>query len=235
MAAYRGKTKARNIDQTNPFQDDLEDDFEHVNKDQIQRQIRETQQRSLDSTKRSIALIEDSHDVAIKTAEDLQYQGEQLDRIERNLDNIHEDMSVANRNISSMKSVWNSMANYFKKPVKQTARNTQPVAEHVVAGDMFASSSLQYSSREREPASGPRTYQTSQIQSSVSTSQDPFERELNEDIQQISRGLGRLKEDALILGNELNRQNEQLPRITTKTEVADIKVTKAHKEVRKLL
>lgn len=231
MAAYRGTNRGKNINRTNPFEDELEDDFEHVDKDLLQRQMRDTQQRSLDSTKRSLALIEDSHDVAIKTAEELQYQGEQLNRIEKNLDVIHDDMAVANRRISSMKSVWNSMANYFKAPPKKTASLNSHLEPEV--SDILASSSVQASNRSRP--TGQNYPQVNQMSSSASTSHDPFERELNDNLNQISRGLGRLKEDALVLGQEVDRQNEQLPRITMKADSADIKVTKARKEVQKLL
>ncbi|XP_031558216.1 synaptosomal-associated protein 29-like [Actinia tenebrosa] len=233
MAAYRGTNRGKNTHRHNPFEDELEDDFEHVDKDLLQRQMRDTQQRSLDSTKRSLALIEDSHDVAIKTAEELQYQGEQLNRIESNLDAIHEDMAVANRHISSMKSVFNTMTNYFKKPPKQTASHDSPLEPERGVGDMLASSSFPTPNRARQ--TGQNYPQVNQISSSASTSHDPYERELNENLSHMSRGLGRLKEDALVLGQEVDRQNEQLPRITMKTDIADIKVTKARKEVQKLL
>lgn len=231
MAAYRGVNRGKNSNRNNPFQDELEDDFEHVDKDQLQRQMRETQQRSLDSTKRSLALIEDSHDKAIKTAEELQYQGEQLNRIERNLDAIHDDMAEANRHISSMKSVFNSMTNYFKKPPKQTASLNCPQEPGVA--DALTSSSFPTANRTRQTEQNYR--QANQMSSSASTSHDPFERELNENLNLMSRGLDRLKEDALILGQEVDRQNEQLPRITMKAESANFKVNKARKEVQKLL
>ncbi|KAK3736272.1 hypothetical protein QZH41_008100 [Actinostola sp. cb2023] len=236
MAANMGRTK---VDRSNPFLDGPEDDFELVDGNQIQNQMRQVQQRSLDSTKRSLALIDDSHDLACKTAEELVYQGEQLNRIERNLDTIHDDVAVANRHITSMKSIWGTMANYFKRPPKQTAsQSPAQIPEQDRLTDMTTASAFEYSSRSRNQEFGeggpsPSLYPVKQTQNFASS--DPYERQLNDNLDLMSRGLGRLKEDALILEGELDRQNEQLPRIHMKTESADIKVQKAQKDIRKLL
>lgn len=232
MAANRGK---KNV---NPYLDESNDDFEFVNGDQLRHQIRQAQQRSLDSTKRSLALIEDSHDVACKTAEELEYQGEQLNRIERNLDIIHDDMQVANRHITSMKSIFGTVGNYFKRAPKQTAsqqpaENPKQSLHGMTTAHAFEPSSSKTQQYEASTSSSYSSNQARQTQRFVSN--DPYERQVNENLDLITKGLGRLKEDALILGNELDRQNAQLPRITAKTESADVKVEKAQKDIRKLL
>ncbi|EDO39859.1 predicted protein [Nematostella vectensis] len=218
----------------------MEDDFEHVNLNSIQQQIRIAQERSLDSTKRSLALIDDSHDVAIKTAEELQYQGEQLDRTEKNLDHIHNDMAVANRNIKSMKSIWGTMTNYFKKAPKQTVTENENKSSHV--SHMLGKESCEFSTSDAEretygygdkPA---RPHDTSSLQrSGLTTSKDPYERQLDANLDLMARGLSRLKEDALCLGGEIERQNTQLDRITDKAERADFKIDKARKDIKKML
>ncbi|XP_028513621.1 synaptosomal-associated protein 23 [Exaiptasia diaphana] len=231
MAANIGKAK---VDRSNPFLDDQDDDFEFVNGDQIQRQMRQAQQRTLESTKRSLALIDDSHDMACKTAEELVYQGEQLNRIERNLDVIHDDMNVANRHITSMKSIWGTVGNYFKRAPKKTASEIPATEPQPGLGNITTSHAF-------EPSpSGSKQYGTSPSsnyyrQEQTLRSNDPYERQVNENLDLMSQGLSRLKEDAMILGCEIDRQNEQLPRITMKAETADIKVQKAQKDIRKML
>lgn len=235
MAANRAR---KNVDHTYPFLDEPSNDFEFVDADQIRHQMRQTQQRSLDSTKRSLALIEDSHDVACKTAEELEYQGEQLNRIERNLDIIHDDMEVANRHITSMKSIFGTVGNYFKRAPKQSAsrqpaENPKQGLHNMTTSHAFEPSSSKPQQYGASSSSGYSAYEGKQTQSFVSN--DPYERQLNENLDLMTKGLGRLKEDALILGNELDRQNAQLPRITAKAESADVKVEKAQKDIRKIL
>lgn len=231
MAANRGRTK---VDHTNPFDDEPSNDFEFVDRDQIKQQMRQAQDRTLDSTKRSLALIENSHDVACKTAEELDYQGEQLNRIERNLDVIHDEMAVANRHITSMKSIWGTVGSYFKRAPKQTASQTPAENPKQRFHSMETAHAFEpSSSNAQQYGASPSSYPSTQVQSSVS--RDPFERQLDDNLDLMSKGIARLREDAMILGGEIDRQNDQLPRITMKADSADIKVQKAQKDIRKML
>jgi hypothetical protein len=72
-----------------------------------------------------LGLIEESHDIAIKTAEELQRREEALYRTERNLDGMSHNMTTANGHIKSVKSVWGAIGNYFSKP------KAEPKLEHV--------------------------------------------------------------------------------------------------------
>ncbi|KAJ7375722.1 Synaptosomal-associated protein [Desmophyllum pertusum] len=132
---------------------------------------------TLDSTRRSLALIEDSHDIAIQTGEELQCQGEQLNRIERNLDKITSDMSIANRHIKSVNSVFGAIGNYFKKAPKP--KDTSPQSSPGSGlSDLQADASLYYRTRDSES----RGYEagargSGQFQRSAFSSRDPHERE----------------------------------------------------------
>jgi synaptosomal-associated protein 25 len=57
---------------------------------------------SLESTRRMIALCEESHEVGMKTLVMLDEQGEQLDRIEDGMDQINTDMREAEKNLTGM-------------------------------------------------------------------------------------------------------------------------------------
>lgn len=57
---------------------------------------------SLDSTRRMLALCEESKEAGIRTLVALDDQGEQLDRIEEGMDQINADMREAEKNLSGM-------------------------------------------------------------------------------------------------------------------------------------
>lgn len=234
MATYsNGYNFNRN---TNPFEEDSDEEFEKVNGDELRTQMQLSRERTVDSTKRSLALIEDSHDLAVRTGEELQCQGEQLNRVERNLDKIEGDMRIANRHIKSVNSVWGAIGNYFKKPPKpvdSTPQSSPKFASGIA--DLQAESSLHYHSKEDRNGyeAGPKEKES--FQRNVFSSRDPREREVEANLDLISRGLGRLKEDALILGGEIERQNEQLDRLGYKADKAYQTVDKSDKKIRGIL
>ena len=233
MASYSNRGDFNR--KTNPFEDDFEEEFEKVNGDEIRTQMQLARGRTLDSTKRSLALIEDSHDMAIRTGEELQCQGEQLNRVERNLDIIQNDMAIAKRHIKSVNSVWGAIGNYFRKPPKPMKSNPDsvPHTQRQIT-DIQDESSL-YFRTEPVQTGTVGSASTSRLQRSGFAPRDAQERQIEANLELISRGLGRLKEDALILGDEIGRQNEQLDRIDVKTDRAFKTVDESEKKVQRIL
>ena len=239
MAAYGRRSEFDFNRKTNPFDDGSDDEFEKVDGDELRSQMQMARERTMESTKRSLALIEDTHDIAVKTGEELQCQGEQLNRVERNLDKIQGDMKIANRHIKSVNSIWGAIGNYFKK-APQPKENTQLPSSNTRSGlsGLEEDSSLYYPNRDHGRDSkeyGAWTGEGGQFQRSSFSSRDPYEREIDANLDLLSRGLGRLKEDALILGGEIERQNEQLERIVIKTDLAHKTVEESDKKVRRIL
>lgn len=235
MAAYGRKSDFDFNRKTNPF--DSDDEFEKVNGDDIRRQMQMSRDRTLDSTKRSLALIEESHDIAVRTGEELQCQGEQLNRIERNLDDIQNTMGIAKRHIRSVNSIWGAFGNYFKKAPKAKETTEQSTPDSRLSG-MRQDSSLYYGTRDSERESGgydAGIRRSGQFEKSAYSSRDPREREIEANLDLVSRGLGRLKEDALILGSEIERHNEQLDRLGVKADRAYNTVEASDKKVRRIL
>ena len=240
MAAYKRDTNMVFYRKSNPFAEE-EEEFETVSKDEVLSQMRAAQQKSLDSTKRSLALIEDSHDMAVKTGEELVCQREALNRTERNLDKIQNDMVIADRHIKSMKSIWGAMANYFKKAPKQNP--VGPPSEDIKtsrrADEMLSEASLQFRAQAKERNDygyGESGYSGfSSLQSNAFGEDDQYERQLDTNLDAISKGIRRLKEDALGLGDEIESSTVQIERIGEKADVAQIKVERSRKEVQKLL
>ncbi|XP_078361258.1 synaptosomal-associated protein 29-like [Oculina patagonica] len=238
MAAYSRRNDFDFNRKTNPFEDDSDDEFEKVNGDEIRTQMQLSRDRTLDSTKRSLALIEDSHDIACRTGEELSCQGEQLNRVERNLDKIQSDMSIANRHIRSVNSIFGAIGNYFKKAPKPKETTEQTVPDSRLSA-LQEDPSQYYPDYRSESKSGGYEAGISrgggQFQSTAYSSRDPREREIEANLDLVSRGIGLLKEDALILGNEIGRQNDQLDRINVKADKAHSTVEESDKKVRRIL
>jgi synaptosomal-associated protein 29 len=215
MAAGKDET-------TNPFGDDL-DDFEY---DTALSRLEQTQNRILGSTSRSLGLIEESHDIAIKTAEELQRQEETLYRTERNLDDMSRNMTTANRHIKSVKSVWGAIGNYFTKPKDDPKLERQPVKAEVPERNLNIDSELRLDYGEQD-------YLGEYGGSGRGTAS--FERQYDNHLGEISRGLSILKDDALVLGQTIDRHDDIITRVQGKVEKVDEDIGIADRKIRKIL
>ena len=212
----------RREETTNPFGDDL-DDFEY---DTALSRLEQTQNRILASTSRSLGLIEESHDIAIKTAEELQRQEEALNRTERNLDDMSRNMTTANRHIKSVKSVWGAIGNYFSKPKEEpkperrTANTEVPERSLNIDSDIR----LDYGKQDYLSEYGGRGRGTAS-----------FESRHDNHLSEISRGLSILKDDAMVLGQTIDRQDDIITRVQSKVENVDQEIAVADRKIKKIL
>lgn len=74
---------------------------------------REIEDRTLNSTNRSISLLRDSEQIGIITAEELMRQREQLERTDKRLDEINQTLRFSQKHINGIKSVFSSLKNYI--------------------------------------------------------------------------------------------------------------------------
>ncbi|XP_046841336.1 synaptosomal-associated protein 25-like [Xenia sp. Carnegie-2017] len=205
-----------------PSEDDL-DDYEY---DTVVSKLEQTQNRVLGSTSRSLGLIEESHDIAIKTAEELQRQEESLNRTERNLDNISRDVGTANRHIKSVQSIWGAIGNYFSKPKESTIAKHEKEKSIVEETTLNHSTELRLDYAEKDVLPG---------YDSPGQGTESFEKQYDTHLSEISRGLSILKDDALVLGQTIDRHNDIITRIEGKVERVDDEVGLADKKIRRIL
>ena len=74
---------------------------------------REIEERTLDSSNRSLGLLFESERAGIETAEELNRQKEQLKRTEERLDDINSTLKTSERHLQGIKSVFGGIKNYF--------------------------------------------------------------------------------------------------------------------------
>lgn len=86
--------------------------FEEQRQTFIERK-KEIEDRTLQSTERSICLLRDSEQVGIATAEELMRQREQLERTDKRLDEINQTLRFSQKHINGIKSVFSSLKSYI--------------------------------------------------------------------------------------------------------------------------
>lgn len=138
----------RYVKSTNPFEDDedVDDDTFLKNsrrtngiqppslEDQLQtlqERKKAIEDRTLNSTERSISILRDSEQIGIATGEELMRQREKLERTDKQLDEINATLRFSQKHINGIKSVFSSLKNYMSgrndsSPVSSTTSSTKP-------------------------------------------------------------------------------------------------------------
>ncbi|XP_059910394.1 synaptosomal-associated protein 29 [Gadus macrocephalus] len=215
----------------------------------LQQEVMRTAKSAVDSSHRSVALIYDSEKMGVDTAEELMRQGEALKRSEKMVDNMEEDLKTSQRHINGIKSVWGGLVNYFKaKP------ETKPPP--VQNNSYQASDKLQNalsSSRGHEDkyqASHPnlRKIDTAGFGASAPVDDDPSvqnghprnqhlraaHQTLDNNLDDMSLGLSRLKGLGLGLQSELESQDDSLDSLMNKVDKMDLKINNTNQQIKNL-
>lgn len=188
-------------------------------------QMNATTDESLESTRRMLALCEESKDAGIRTLVMLDEQGEQLDRVEEGMDQINQDMRAAEKNLEGMEKCcglcvlpWKRTKTpggggevWGKDDGKGTVNTNGP---RVVVGDGNA---------------GPQGGFITKI------TKDAREDEMEQNMGEVSNMIGNLRNMAVDMGNEIDSQNKQIDRIQQKTELNKTRIVEANKRANKLL
>ncbi|XP_061105631.1 synaptosomal-associated protein 23-like isoform X2 [Conger conger] len=197
---------------------------------------------SLESTRRMLQLAEESRQTGVNTMTMLDEQGEQLKRTEEGMDRINEDMKQAERNLTDLtkccgmcvcpcdrvKSIEHD--GRYKRTWgtgSVSASSTSPDADGVVS---------------TQP-SGVRNGQAGAQVSAAAPSgayikrvtNDAREDEMEENLGQVEGIIGNLKNMAMDMGNEIDRQNVSIDRITEKADMNKARIDEANQRANHLL
>ncbi|KAM9329185.1 synaptosomal-associated protein 29 [Gastrophryne carolinensis] len=245
----------------NPFDDDEDEDLKPVSwsddpaerrrRDEadrqrsLQQEVMRRAQNTVESSNRSLSLMYDSEKVGVETAEELMRQGEALKRTEKMMDKMDQDLKTSNRHINSIKSMFSGFTNYFKaKPVEPPPENG--------AYDYKASNKLQdalSSSKEQEgkyEATYPNLHRdnydgSSNVGAAGSTYRPKnqvlldYHKKVDDNLDDMSMGLGRLKNLALGLQSEIDEQDDIIGRLTGRVEGLDLNIKTTDKRMREEL
>uniref|UniRef100_A0A0K0FFD4 Soluble NSF attachment protein 29 (inferred by orthology to a C. elegans protein) n=1 Tax=Strongyloides venezuelensis TaxID=75913 RepID=A0A0K0FFD4_STRVS len=229
----------------NPFDDDDDDvpkSYSKVGKktgeadiDYYEREIEKYMQQSLDSTQRSRAHLENSEQLAIKTAQDLLEQREKLEKTEQNLDKIQHTTSLTQRNLNSLKSVFGGFFKnkFSKKPVEPTPTVTPSTTSDKLSS-CLANESKAFSTNYNLQPSQPTLTQNSR-DTIKGTRWEEMNNEIESNLDCMSDNLSRLKQLGTALSEEVDDQNKLLDRIQVKADRNDAVVRHQDTQMKKLL
>lgn len=205
---------------------------------------KEIEQRTLDSSVRSIGLLRESEQIGIATAEELARQREQLQNTNRRLDEINTNLSYSQKHLNGIKSVFYGFKNYLSGKSDQTPSKSQasPSSSISKAGNsskiddtinsMSAGGMDHFSSH---PATRLRGLDQQQATAEPISDTQRINKMLDANLDEMVTHISRLKGLGMALGDEIEQQNNLIDEIQDKVEVADIKIGHQNKQMNKLL
>ncbi|KAM6931016.1 synaptosomal-associated protein 29 [Xenentodon cancila] len=215
----------------------------------LQQEVMRTAQSAVDSSYRSLGLIYESEKMGVETAEELVRQGEVLRRTDKMLDNMDQDLKTSQKHINSIKSVWGGLVNYFKSKPETKPPPEQPDAYQVNDGLQSAiSSSRQYEDKYQASHPNLRKLDTGGFGAAASVDDassrqngHPQNRHLREahrtldnNLDEMSDGLRRLKNLGLGLQSEIEDQDDSIDSLVNKVDKMDVKINKTNQQIKNL-
>lgn len=216
----------------------FDNELEQKHQQFVQRR-KEIEERTIQSSERSISLLRDSEQIGAATAEELIRQREQLERTEKRLDDINSTLRFSQKHIQGIKSVFGSLKNYLSgksldAPIPSTKLSESSSSESMMSPALSnsleqvqtnlvnTSPALKLRGLDDEPEdTNPMTKNVSKI--------------LEQNLDEMSGSLARLKGLAIGLSEEIDLQNDLIDNITDKTEKTDIMLQKQNKDLTHLL
>ncbi|KAG8552775.1 hypothetical protein GDO81_003051 [Engystomops pustulosus] len=188
----------------------------------LKKQMDQITDESLDITRRMVQLVEESKDAGIRTLVMLDEQGEQLERIDKGLNQINQDMREAEKNLTDMGKCC-GLCSCDRLVNSSTYR-----AAWGKSSDDVVSSQPSHVADERERMRMSGSYIRR-------ITKDSREDEMEENLNQVGSILGNLRSMALDVGNEIDIQNKQVEKIMEKVEVNQDRIQEANTKAKKIL
>ncbi|KAI9226315.1 MAG: hypothetical protein DHS80DRAFT_25350 [Piptocephalis tieghemiana] len=233
------------------------EDEEDEDVEAIKSQITRTKEDTRDTTRRAVAKLRETEDIATGTLTTLGNQSEQILGIERNLDlaDMHADRA-ADRTAELKRLNKSIFAISIRKPWGGRKRKDAEIAK--IQADQAAATArredeavarYQTDRRIREaterhppskyPAGGASTAESSDASDPRSRymfeDEDPaLEDEIDRNLDSMSAGISRLRGMGLAMNDELDGQNQRLHRIRDKTDALGEKVAIGSRKLEKI-
>lgn len=208
--------------------EDIDDDFFVSSKPKNENYIfaqkaEEISKRTAGSIKNSMKMIIQSEETGVSTLETLAEQGEQLRRVDNDLDNINAITRATQKHLNSMRSFFGGM--FSKKDTRATPiPKPATIPKSATISDFKAPSRPSFSERE-----SPRG-----LTQSLSKPAN-VEEEIDDGLDQLGDGLSRLKHLASKLGDEITSQNGLLEQIEVKSTRANDSIQHQNRQINQIL
>lgn len=168
---------------------------------------------ALSSTERSKALVEHSKEIGADTLNTLDHQGEQIRRIQGDVDTVRHEQKKAKRSLFSIKSVFGAAINHFRsEPTK---------SNHVKETDTLIEKSHKKKHKNKKREEEKNFILMEPIDMSMLSEENRADnRHVNKNLEEISDGVSTLKVMAEEMGEKLDDHNLRLDAITKTTDQA---------------
>lgn len=193
---------------------------------QLQFKANKTTDESLESTRRMLALCDESKEAGIRTLVGLDEQGEQLDKIEEDMEKINVDMREAEKNLTGMEKCCGicicpcGKAREFKEDAG-TWKSSED--GKVISGQP---------ARIVDDRNGTGPMSSAYI---AKITKDAREDEMEDNMGQVSTMVSNLRNMAIDMGSEITNQTSQLDRINQKGTSNESRISAANQRATKLL
>lgn len=198
--------------------------------------------KSRDATRRMVALVEESKAVGIDTMDELVRQGEQLDRVENQLDDIAFGVKKSEKHLEEM----NKCCGLFTPPWKRWKKFDRTTAYKDAFDEKRVAKRDKEAVKEAERAAavfgggggGGRGGAVTAPSSGTYVQRvmnNAAEDEMEGNLQQVSTGLEMLKGMALDFGTTIDKQNAQIENITVKGEANEIGIAQNQHRMDRML
>ncbi|EZA49207.1 hypothetical protein DMN91_007950 [Ooceraea biroi] len=201
---------------------------------------KEIEERTIQSSERSVSLLRDSEQIGVATAEELIRQKEQLQRTEKRLDDINSTLRFSQKHIQGIKSVFGSLKNYLSGKSLDAPIPSVKLSESSSSGSV--TSPALSSTLEQVQSNMNDSYTPIKIKGNydndlqnIRPANDRVTKVLEQNLNEMSGSLARLKSLAIGLSEEIDSQNDLIDNVTDKTEKADILLQQQNKDMLHLL
>ncbi|XP_045380332.1 synaptosomal-associated protein 23 isoform X1 [Camelus bactrianus] len=220
--------------------------MDDLSAEQIQLRANQVTDESLESTRRILALAIESQDAGTKTITMLDEQGEQLNRVEENMDQINKDMREAEKTLTELNKCcglcvcpcnrFSDVGCFYETRTKNFESGKAYKATWGDGGDNSPSNVI--SKQPGRVTNGQPQQATTGAASGgyiKRVMNDAREDEMEENLTQVGSILGNLKNMAIDMGNEIDSQNRQIERITQKADTNKDRIDIANATAKKLI
>ncbi|KAM7403417.1 hypothetical protein PAMA_004055 [Pampus argenteus] len=209
--------------------------------EQITMRANQVTDESLESTRRMLQMAEESKQTGINTMVMLDEQGEQLKNVEEGMDQINQDMRQAEKNLTDLSKCCGLCICPCDRVTSIEHDSRYKRTWGFGGGDAVNEAADGTRVVSRQP-SKVRNGQADQVNAAAPSgpyikriTNDAREDEMEENLEVVGSIIGNLKNMAVDMGSEIDKQNKQIDRITDKAEMNKVRIDEANQRATKLI
>ncbi|XP_022606018.1 synaptosomal-associated protein 23 isoform X2 [Seriola dumerili] len=218
--------------------------MEDMTVEQMTMRANQVTDESLESTRRMLQMAEESKQTGTNTMVMLEEQGEQLRRVDEGMDQINQDMRQAEKNLTDLSKCCGLCVCPCDRvtSIEHDSRYKRTWGIGGGGGGGEGEGDSSGSKVVSRQPSGVRNGQAAQANASAPSgpyikriTNDAREDEMEENLDAVGSIIGNLKNMAMDMGSEIDKQNKQIDHITEKADMNHLRIDEANQRANKLI